>query len=75
MVFEKVRAALAEQFEMEPEEITEDMDLLLDLGADSIDVAELIMNLETEYNTVITDEAIHKFRTVRDVVNFIEEQL
>ena len=45
MLFEKVQAALAQQFEMDPESITMDTNLIDDIGADSLDVVELIMNL------------------------------
>ena len=56
MFFEKVRSALAQQFEMDPEEITLETNLIDDLGADSLDVVELIMSLEDEFGVSIADE-------------------
>ena len=53
MLFEKVQAALAQQFEMDPESITLDTNLIDDIGADSLDVVELIMNLEDEFGIAI----------------------
>lgn len=73
MVFEKIRAMLAEQLEINENTITEDTDIVDDLGADSLDVVELIMGAESEYGIVITDEAVQGFRTVGDVVAYIEK--
>ena len=73
MVFEKVRQLLADQLEISPDEISMDTNILEDLGADSLDVVELITSLEEEYGIVITDEAIRELYTVREVVEFIEK--
>ncbi len=75
MVFETIRDMLADQLELDPERITMDTDIVGDLCADSLDVVELIMGVENEYGIVITDEIVHGFRTVGDVVEFIEETL
>ncbi|HHU05856.1 MAG TPA: acyl carrier protein [Clostridiales bacterium] len=72
MVFEKVRAILAEQLDIDEEKITEDTDIVEDLGADSLDVVELMMTLEQEFDLLITDEKVSEFRTVGDVVDYIE---
>lgn len=72
MVFEKVRELLAEQLEVSEDEISMDTHIVDDLGADSLDVVELITSLEEEYGIVITDEAIRELYTVREVVEFIE---
>ena len=72
MVFEKLRALLAEQLLLDPEEITMDTDILQDLGADSLDVMEVMMGLEEAFNLVIVDETLNELHTVRDVVAFIE---
>jgi len=69
LVFEKIRDILAEQFSMEPEDITVDTDLEADLNADSLDVAELIMAIEEEFDIVIEDEQVEGVRTVGDIVN------
>lgn len=73
MVFEKVRELLSEQLEVSEDEISMDTHIVDDLGADSLDVVELITSLEEEYGIVITDEAIRELYTVREVVEFIEK--
>lgn len=72
MVLEKVRAILVEQLDIDLEKITEDTDIVGDLGADSLDVVELMMTLEQEFDLLITDEKVNEFRTVGDVANYIE---
>lgn len=73
MVLEKVRDLLAEQLEIPVDEISLDTDILEDLGADSLDVVELVTSLEEEYGIVITDENAGNLHTVRQVVEFIEK--
>lgn len=73
MVFEKVRELLASQLEVSEDEISMDTNIVDDLGADSLDVVELITSLEEEYGIVITDEAIRELYTVREVVEFVEK--
>jgi len=72
MIFEKIQEALADQFEIEPEKITRDTDIMNDLGADSLDLVELIMTLEDEYGVSVTDESIYEYKTVGDIADFIE---
>lgn len=73
MVFEKVRAIICDQLEMDEETVTLDSVLLEDLGADSIDLADLVMTLEDEFDMEISDEELENIRTVADIVKFIEE--
>ena len=73
MVFETVRELLAHQLEVEPESITLDTDIFDDLGADSLDVVELVMSIEEEYDIVITEERASNVRTVGQVVDLLEE--
>lgn len=73
MVYDKVRQLLSEQLEISMDEINMDTNILDDLGADSLDVVELITSLEDEYGIMITDEAIRELYTVREVVDFIEK--
>jgi len=75
MVFEKVRAILAEQLDIDEDRITEDTDIVEELGADSLDVVELMMSLEQEFDLLISDEKVSEFRTVGDVVDYIESQI
>ena len=73
MIFDNVRDALAQQFEVDPESITLDTSLIDDLGADSLDVVELIMSLEDMYGISITDEAAAQLYTVRKIVEYLEK--
>ena len=73
MIFEKVQQALASQFELDPEKITLDTDLLDDIGADSLDVVELIMSLEDEFGITISDEDAAQLHTVRRIVEYLEK--
>ena len=73
MIFEKVQAALASQFEMDPEAITLDTNLIDDIGADSLDVVELIMSLEDEFGIAICDEDAAQLYTVRRIVEYLEK--
>lgn len=73
MVFEKVQAILSEQLDIDPSEITMDSALLEDLGADSLDVVDLVMSIEDEFNLEVSDEALEDMTTVGDAVRYIEE--
>ena len=73
MVYEKVCAILAEQLGIAIEDITMDTHIINDLGADSLDLVELIMALEDEFNLVVTDEAARELYTVREISEFIEK--
>ena len=73
MIFENVQKALAEQFEMDAEAITMDTNLIDDLGADSLDVVELIMSLEDMYGIAINDEDAAQLVTVRRIVEYLEK--
>ena len=73
MTFEKVRDVLAKQFEIDPETITPDTNLVDDLGADSLDVVELIMSVEDEFGIVVNDDSAANLVTVSQIVDFIEK--
>lgn len=73
MIFEKVQKALAEQFEVSPDTITLDTNLVDDLGADSLDVVELIMSIEDEFGVSISDEEAANLVTVQRIVDFVEK--
>jgi len=72
MNFEKVRNIIAKQLELDAESITMESRLIEDLKADSLDVVELIMDLEQEFDIEIPDEELPKVRTVSDIVNYVE---
>ncbi|HHU49561.1 MAG: acyl carrier protein [Caldicoprobacterales bacterium] len=71
-MFEKVRDIVAEQLGVEPSEITPESSFVDDLGADSLDIVELIMALEEEFNMEIPDEEAEKISKVGDVVEYIK---
>ena len=75
MVFEKIRETLSAQFEVDPDGITRDTDVMNDLGADSLDLVELIMTLEDEYGITVTDESVYEHKTVGEIADFIESLL
>ena len=72
MVFEKVKAILSEQFDVEEEAITPDTSIAEDLGADSLDVVDLLMSIEDEFEIEIPDEEIDNIKTVGGLVKYIE---
>ena len=73
MVFEKLRAILSHQFDVEKDTITMETSIIEDLSADSLDVVDMLMSLEDEFDVEIPDEEIEKMRTVAEVVAYIEE--
>jgi acyl carrier protein len=75
MVFKKVQDILSEQFDIEPDDITLDSVLADDFGADSLDLVDMVMSLEDEFDAEIPDEAIDEIKTVGDIVRYIEENL
>ena len=72
MVYETVRELLARQLEIDPAIIGPNTDILEDLGADSLDIVELVMAIEEEYDIVITDERAQNVRTVEQLVDMLE---
>ncbi len=72
MVLEKVKMILADQLEVEEDTITTDTDIQDDLGADSLDVVDLVMSLEDEFEIEVPDEDIEGLRTVGALVSYIE---
>ncbi len=72
-VFESIRKSLSEQLDVPIERITEDSDILNDLEADSLDVVDMVMNLEDEFGIEVPDDVIANLHTVGDVVNFVKE--
>ena len=72
MVFEKVKEILVDQLDVNEDAITLESVITDDLGADSLDVVDLIMSLEEEFDVEIPDEDIESIKTVEDIVRFIE---
>ena len=75
MIFEKVKAVLAEQLDIAEDTILLESVIIDDLGADSLDVVDLVMSLEDEFDIEIPDEAIENVKTVGDIVKFIDESM
>lgn len=73
-IFEKVKAITAEQLSVEPEEVKMESAFIDDLGADSLDIVELIMAFEEQFDTEIPDEVAEKIRTVADAVELLEKK-
>jgi len=74
-IFDKVKAVIVEQLNVEEDDINEDAAFVDDLGADSLDIVELVMALEEEFGVSIPDENAEKIKTVGDAVDFIVENL
>jgi acyl carrier protein len=72
-VFEKVKKIIVEQLSAEESEVTPEASFIEDLGADSLDIVELIMALEEEFGVEIPDEDAEKITTVGDAVKYIQE--
>ena len=71
-MLEKVKAILAKQLRVDASTITAESRIKNDLGADSLDILQLLMTIEEEYNVQIPDEKLATFETVGDVVKFLE---
>ncbi len=72
MVLEKVKKILSEQFDVEEDRINGDTSIINDLGADSLDVVDLLMSIEDEFEVEVPDEEIENIKTVDDLVKYIE---
>ena len=72
-MFEKVRAMLVKQLNLPADKIEADSDIIKDLGADSLDVVELLISLEDDYGISIPEEDIVNVKTVQDIVDMIEK--
>ena len=70
MVFERIQKLICEQFVVDPEAVTMDTAFVDDLGADSLDIVELIMGIEEEFDIEIPDEDAEKLTTVGEAMNY-----
>lgn len=76
MVFEKVQEILSNQFDVAVDSITLDTDIVDDLGADSLDLVDMLMSLEDEFSIgEVPDEMVEKIHTVGQLVTYIEENM
>ena len=75
MVLDKVKELIAEQMNIDESKINPDSDIIKDLGADSLDIVEMLMNVESEWGLVIDDEDVPKLQRIKDVVDYIEKHI
>lgn len=75
MVLEKVKAILSEQFDVEEDTITPETNISDDLGADSLDVVDLLMSIEDEFEIEVPDEEVENIKTVGELVKYIEDHV
>jgi acyl carrier protein len=74
MTFDKVKAIIADQLDISEDSIKLESNIVEDLGADSLDVTDIVMSIEEELDIEVPDEALEKIKTVGDIVNFIGAQ-
>ena len=72
MVFEKIKALIVEQLDVDESMVTMDTDFMKDLEADSLDAVEIILGVEEEYGIEIPDDVAENFTKVSDIVNYVE---
>jgi len=72
-VFERVKAIVIKHLEAPPEKVTEKASFIDDLGADSLDIVELVMAFEEEFGVEIPDDAAEKITTVKDAIDYIDQ--
>ena len=72
MVFDKIRKIIVEQLDVDEDKVTTDASITEDLGADSLDVVDLVMSIEESFDLEIPDEEVENIKTVGDIVKFIE---
>lgn len=75
MVFEKVRSIIMDQLDVEEDKVTMDAVIQDDLGADSLDIVDLVMSFEEEFDIEIPDDQVENIKTVGDIVKYIEENI
>ncbi|ADR36825.1 MULTISPECIES: acyl carrier protein [Oceanithermus] len=74
-ILDKVKAVVVEKLGVEADKVTPEARFIEDLGADSLDIVELVMGLEDEFGLEISDEEAEKIRTVGDAIKFIQEKV
>ena len=72
---ERVQEIIVEQLGVSSEEVTPEASFIDDLGADSLDIVELVMAMEEEFDVEIPDDDAEKIQTIQDAINYIEERV
>lgn len=75
MVFEKVKKILIDQLDADEDAVVAEASIMEDLGADSLDIADIIMSVEEEFDIEVPDEQLANIKTVGDMVKYIEENV
>lgn len=73
MIFEKVKSIIVDQLDVDEDKVTMNANIQDDLGADSLDIVDLVMSFEDEFDLEIPDDQVENIKTVGDVVKYIEE--
>ena len=75
MVFDKIKDIIVEQLDVEEDAVTMEASITNDLGADSLDVVDLVMSIEESFDVEIPDEEVENIKTVGDIVKYIENKV
>lgn len=75
MVFDKIKDIIVEQLDVEEDAVTMEASITDDLGADSLDVVDLVMSIEESFDAEIPDEEVENIKTVGDIVKYIENKV
>lgn len=75
MVFDKIKDIIVEQLDVEEDAVTMEASITEDLGADSLDVVDLVMSIEESFEVEIPDEEVENIKTVGDIVKYIENKV
>ena len=73
MIFEKVKSMIVDQLDVDEDKVTMNANIQDDLGADSLDIVDLVMSFEDEFDMEIPDDQVENIKTVGDVVKYVEE--
>lgn len=74
-MFEKIRDMICKQLNKSPDKITKDTKIVQDLGADSLDIVEMLMALEDEFNITVPDEVAANLVTIGDIAKYVEQNI
>lgn len=73
MVFDKIKDIIVDQLDVDADKVAMESNIADDLGADSLDIVDLVMSIEEEFDLEIPDEAVENIKTVGDIVAYIEK--
>lgn len=73
MVFDKIKKILVDQLDVEEDAVTMEASIMDDLGADSLDIADIVMSIEEEFDVEVPDDQMQNIKVVGDIVKYIEE--